>query len=271
LTILEQIVATKQVEISALRSRDREIEAQAVAASPARPFEAALKAGGEVAVIAEFKRRSPSGGPIREGADPAAIARSYERAGAAALSILTDREYFGGSLDDMIAARAAVSIPVLRKDFIVDPLQILEARAAGADAVLLIVRILTVMQLASLHAMVRGLGMTALVEVHNGQELDRALRVDARVIGVNNRDLATLETSLDVSLGLARRLPPDRLLVAESGIRTAADVDRLAAAGVQAILVGESFLRAPDVEAAAAALIGRPRSASVSRRAAPTS
>ncbi len=270
MTILEQIVATKQVEVAALKPRARELQAQAVAAPAPRSFEAALRAGGNISVIAEFKRRSPSGGAIREGADPAEIARSYEQAGAAALSVLTDAEYFGGSLDDLTAAHTAVSIPVLRKDFIVDPLQIFEARAAGADAVLLIVRILTVMQLASLHGMVQGLGMTALVEVHNGQELDRALRVDARVIGVNNRDLATLETNLDVSVGMAKRLPPGHLLVAESGIRTAADVDRLAAAGVQAILVGESFMRSPDVGAAAAALIGRPRSASVSRRTSPT-
>jgi indole-3-glycerol phosphate synthase len=270
LTILEQILATKQVEVEGLRGRARELEAQAVAAPAPRPFEAALRAGRDVSVIAEFKRRSPSAGVIREGAEPAEVARGYARAGAAALSILTDSEYFGGSLADLISARAEVTLPVLRKDFVVDPLQVLEARAAGADAVLLIVRILSVMQLASLHTLVRDLEMSALVEVHDGQELDRALRVDAKIIGVNNRDLATLETSLDVCIGLARRMPPDRLLVAESGIRTPEDVDRLAAAGVQAILVGESFMRSPDVRAAAAALIGRPRSASVSRRTAST-
>lgn len=270
MSILEQIVATKQVEVAALRGRARELEAQAIAAPAARPFEAALRAGASVSVIAEFKRRSPSAGVLREGAEPTDIARSYERAGVAALSVLTDSEYFGGTLADLTAARAAVAIPVLRKDFVVDPLQIIEARAAGADAVLLIVRILSVMQLASLQGLVRDLGMASLVEVHNAQELDRALRADARIIGVNNRDLVTFKTDLDVVVKLARQLPADRLLVAESGIRTAADVDRLGQSGVQAILVGESFMRAPDIEAAAAALVGRPRSAMSQRRPAPT-
>lgn len=269
MSILEQIVATKQVEVAALRVRARELEVRAVAAPAARAFEMALRAGPSVAVIAEFKRRSPSAGVLRDGVGSADIAHSYARAGASALSVLTDTEYFGGTLADLTSARAAVSIPVLRKDFIVDPLQVLEARAAGADAVLLIVRILSVMQLAALHAFVLSLGMAAVVEVHDSQELDRALRAEARIIGVNNRDLATFKTDLNVVVRLARQLPADRLLVAESGIRTAEDVDRLAQSGVQAVLVGEAFMRAPDVEAAASALVGRPRSASVSRRPAP--
>ncbi len=262
MSILERIHETKRGEVEALAPRRAELRARAQTASPPRGFEEALRAaGGEVALIAEIKRRSPSAGAIRPDLTVPEVARAYAGAGAAALSVLTDADYFGGSLADLELARATVALPVLRKDFIIDELQLLEARAAGADAVLLIVRMLDDVQLRDLLAAARGLGMGVLVEVHDGEELARALAVGASVIGVNNRDLASFRTELDVVLGLAGGVPADRVLVAESGIRTAADIDRLAAAGVDAILVGESLMRAGDVGVAAAALVGRPRRA----------
>jgi len=260
-SILERIVESKRAEVAALAAHGAELRAAAESAAPPRAFEAALRAAVGVALIAEIKRRSPSAGAIRPELTVAEVARAYERAGASALSVLTDADYFGGALADLAAARAAVPLPVLRKDFVLDALQLWEARAAGADAVLLIVRILDDARLRALLAQATGLGMGVLVEVHDAPELERALAAGAAIVGVNNRDLATFRTDLDVVLGLAPRVPAGRVLVAESGIRTTADVDRLAEAGVDAILVGESLMRAGDVAAAAGALAARPRSA----------
>jgi len=226
-----------------------------------RGFAAALRRSGEVRLLAEVKRRSPSAGDIRPGADPAEVARAYVQGGAAALSVLTDRDYFGGDLAFLRAVRAAVPVPVIRKDFLIDPVQVWEARAAGADAVLLIARILDPPLLKELHDLARELGMDALVEAHTEPELERALDAGATLVGVNNRDLDTFVTDLELSVRLAPRVPAGVTYVAESGIRTAEDVDRLGEAGVDAILVGESLMRQAELRDAAAALAGRPRNA----------
>jgi indole-3-glycerol phosphate synthase len=258
--ILTDIVRTKRAELDELRTRSAALEAAAARAGPVRDFAGALAGHAHVALIAECKRRSPGAGPIRPGLDPEGLTRGYARAGASALSVLTDREYFAGSTRDLEAARAATGLPVLRKDFTIDPLHVVEARASGADAVLLIVRILTDAALAELHAMARGLGMSVLVEVHDKPELERALALgDGVVLGINNRDLANFRTDLTTTLDLLDSVPDGVLVVSESGIRSAADVERLGAAGVHAILVGETLLRAPDPESAAAALSRIPR------------
>jgi indole-3-glycerol phosphate synthase len=214
-------------------------------APPARSFVDALSRPGRVNVIAEHKRRSPSKGAIREDLAPADVARGYEAAGAAALSVLTDEPFFGGSLAHLEEVRAASGLPVLRKDFVVDPWQVWEARAAGADAVLLIVAALADAELRALLAVSGEAGMDALVEVHDRPELDRALAADARVVGVNNRDLRTLAVSLETSLALAPGIPDDVVAVAESGIRTGADLELLRDAGFDAFLVGERLMSAP--------------------------
>jgi len=257
--ILASIVATKRMELDALRSEARGLARRAADAPPVRDFKAALAGGSAVSLIAECKRRSPGAGPIRPGLDPAELTRGYERAGAAALSVLTDREYFAGSLDDLAAVREVVGIPILRKDFTLEPIQVTEARAAGADAVLLIVRILDDAMLRELLSAADALGMAALVETHDAEEVARALEAGARVVGINNRDLATFRTDLDTTLGLLERVPEDVVVVSESGIRTPADVEALGRAGVDAVLVGETLLRADDPAAEAAALAGRPR------------
>jgi indole-3-glycerol phosphate synthase len=215
-------------------------------APPVRPFAAALARPGRVNVIAEHKRRSPSRGAIREDLAPADVARRYETRGAAALSVLTDGPFFGGRMEHLVEARAACSLPVLRKDFVLDPWQVWEARAAGADAVLLIVAALGDAELRDLLAVAGEAGMGALVEVHDRGELGRALAAGSRIVGVNNRDLRTLAVSLDTSLALAPAIPDDVLAVAESGIRTGADVRRLREAGFDAFLVGEHLMAAPD-------------------------
>jgi len=258
--VLETIVRTKREEVARLHERAGVVEAALEGAPPVRPFREALATGPSVALIAECKRRSPGAGPIRPDLDPVDLAAAYRRAGASALSVLTDERHFGGALEDLRAVRAAVPLPVLRKDFVLDPLQVREARAAGADAILLIVRILDDASLRLLHDEATALGMDVLVEVHDRAELERAVALGADLIGINNRDLSTFETRLDTTLALAASVPPDTLLVSESGIRTAEDVRRLAAAGAAAILVGESLLRSPDPEAAARALAGVPRS-----------
>ena len=206
-------------------------------------------------MIAEFKRRSPSRGVIREGLDPAAVAQAYEAAGAAALSVLTEPEHFGGSLEDLRQARAATLLPALRKDFVVDPYQVWEAWAAGADAVLLIVAALSDAELKGLLATAGEATLDALVEVHDRGELDRALAAGARLVGVNNRDLRTLEVSLDTSIGLGPLVPGGVVKVAESGIRTGDDVRRLRECGFDAVLVGEHLMASPDPGAALEALI----------------
>jgi indole-3-glycerol phosphate synthase len=238
-----------------------ELRAAAESAAPPRDFNSALRRPGEVALIAEIKRRSPSAGWIREDLSAAEAAAAYASAGAAALSVLTDTDYFGGGLDDLQSARAAVSLPVLRKDFMIDPVQLWEARAAGADAVLLIVRILDDAQLKELGALAEELGMGVLVEVHTAAELERALRADASIIGINSRDLDTFHTDLNVAITLAATIPAGRLVVAESGIRTASDLELVGRAGASAVLVGESLMRQPDLAGATAALLGRPRAA----------
>lgn len=257
--ILDRIVEVKRDEVRALAGRASELSARSKDAPPPRGFAAALRRPAEVRLLAEVKRRSPSAGEIRPGADPVEVAQAYESGGAAALSVLTDRHFFGGELGFLVRVRKAVGLPVLRKDFVIDPLQVHEARAAGADAILLIVRILSDSQLADLHGVARELGMDILVEVHTAAEMERTLAAGCTLAGVNNRDLATFTTDLDLSIRLASTVPDEVTLVAESGIRTAADVDRLGAAGFDAILVGESLMRQPDLTAAASALAGRPK------------
>ncbi len=244
--ILREIIAHKRAELERARAPLAELRAAALDAPLARDFAAAL-CGDDVRVIAEIKRASPSEGAIREqDFDPAAIASGYEIAGAAALSVLTDGRYFGGHLDHLRAARAAVEIPVLRKDFVIDERQVIEARAAGADAVLLIVAVLDGGRLAELLTLARELGMAALVEAHDQAEVEAALAMGARVIGVNNRDLRSFAVDLATTERLAAMVPADRVLVAESGVHTRADVERLAAAGADAVLVGTTLMRADD-------------------------
>jgi indole-3-glycerol phosphate synthase len=216
------------------------------AAPPVRSFAEAIARAGRVNVIAEHKRRSPSRGTIREDLLPADVARRYEKAGAAAISVLTDEPFFGGRVGHLEEVRAVATVPVLRKDFVLDPWQVWEARAAGADAVLLIVAALTDPQLGGLLAVTHEAGMDALVEVHERGELERALAAGARIVGVNNRDLRTLAVSLAPALALAAAIPEDVVAVAESGIRTGADLRRLREAGFDAFLVGERLMSAPD-------------------------
>ncbi|HEY8496780.1 MAG TPA: indole-3-glycerol phosphate synthase TrpC [Limnochordales bacterium] len=259
--ILERILAEKREEV-ARRRQELPLHALAAAAKsqpPARGFRQALAARDTVGVIAEVKRRSPSKGPLREDLDPSTLAQAYQHGGAACVSVLTDEPFFGGSRADLQAAREAVSLPVLRKDFIIDPYQVYEARAWGADAVLLIVAAVSAQQLGELLALTEELGMDALVEVHTAAELEAALAAGARLVGINNRDLRSFVTTLDVSLTLAGRIPPGVVLVSESGIQTRADVERLAAAGADAILVGETCVKSPDPSGAVASLAGVPR------------
>lgn len=254
---LEAILARTRERVAAGRER-RPLgpsDPAVRAAPPVRPFAAALSGPGGVHVIAEHKRRSPSRGAIREDLAPGDVARAYERAGAAAISVLTDEPFFGGCLAHLEEARGATALPVLRKDFVLDPWQVWEARAAGADAVLLIVAALADAELVRLLAAARQAGVDALVEVHGRDELDRALTAGARTIGVNNRDLRTLAVSLETSLALVPAIPDDVVAVAESGIRTGADVGRLRHAGYDAFLVGEQLMSAPDPGEALARLL----------------
>jgi indole-3-glycerol phosphate synthase len=248
-TILDKIVAGKREEIAGRRTRtpERELENQLAKAPPVRAFRAALEAQPDVAIIAEVKKASPSAGVLRADFDPVAIAKTYAAHGAAAISVLTDAAHFQGDLAYLTAIRAAVTPPLLRKDFILDRYQLLEGRVAGADAVLLIAEILTTDELTKLLSETHALGMEALVELYDRENLPRVLASGARLIGVNNRDLRTFVTRLEHTLKLARDVPADRCLVSESGIRSRADVERLRAAGVKAILVGETFMRAPDI------------------------
>jgi indole-3-glycerol phosphate synthase len=236
----------------ARRKRERplsEIEHDAASRPEGLPFAEALARPG-TSLIAEHKRRSPSAGEIRAGADLAEIARAYERGGAAALSILTEEEHFGGSLDDLRAARAASTLPILRKDFTVDPYQLYEAKSAGADAVLLVVGSLEREDVAELHALAGELGLDALVEVYDEHELEVALEIDADVIGINNRDLADFSVDTGRTLELLADVPAGKVVVSESGISTREQIDELERHGVDAVLVGETLMRAPDPEAA---------------------
>lgn len=225
--------------------REGELRAEAADGPPARPFATALTENG-LAVIAEIKRRSPSAGTLAAGLDPATTAAAYEAGGAACLSVLTEPDHFSGSADDLRAARAAVSLPVLRKDFMVHPAQVWEARAMGADAVLLIVAAVSDGRLRALLAAAADAGMDALVEAHDELEVDRALRADAELIGVNNRDLATFRTDPAVAERLANLFPADRVRVAESGVTDGAVAARMHAAGYDAVLVGEALVRSAD-------------------------
>lgn len=256
--ILDDILARTRVDLAARQAqRPRAaVEAEAARMPPARSLAAALRRPGEVSCIAEFKRRSPSAGWIAEGAEPAAMARAYEAGGARAMSVLTDAPFFGGGLPDLAAARAACRLPILRKDFVVDAYQIVEARAAGADAVLLIVAALSDAELRALLAAAGQLGVDALVEAHDETEVARAVDAGATLIGINNRDLRTFKVDRELAVRMRPRVPADRVIVAESGIRDAADVARLRAAGVDAMLVGETLMRAPDPAAALRALAG---------------
>jgi indole-3-glycerol phosphate synthase len=248
-SILEKILAVKRAEVAAAKRAVADIEARARAAPASRDFVGALRAK-KPAVIAEIKRASPSKGLLRTNFDPAAIARSYERAGAACMSVLTDREFFQGSPEDLIKAKAACALPALRKDFLIDPYQAFEARALGADCVLLIVACLQDAELRAFEKTAHALGMAVLVEVHDGAELEAALELKTPLLGVNNRNLRTFETRLETTLDLLPRIPAGRLLVTESGILAPADVARMRARGVNAFLVGEAFMRASDPGAA---------------------
>lgn len=255
--ILSQICARKRIEVADARELRpmAEVEAAATGAGTARDFRAALEAPG-ISLIAEIKRASPSRGEIAPGLDPASLARDYAEAGARALSVLTDLEGFGGSLDDLRAARAASPLPALRKDFILEPYQAFESRAAGADAALLIVAALTPTELSGMIELLADLGLAPVVEVHNSRELEIAIDAGANVIGVNNRNLRTFEVNLSVSLDLAESMPSWVVSVAESGISTRNDVERIEAAGYDAILVGESLLVSGNVGGAIDALLG---------------
>ncbi len=235
---------------------ERAVAARA-AARDFRPFAVALATGESLSLIAEHKRRSPSAGVIRDDLDLTDVVGAYERGGASALSILTETDNFGGSLDDLRAARATASLPILRKDFVVDPYQLVEAVAAGADAVLLIVAALEAQDLTNLHHRARELGLAALVEVHDARELGVALSAGAEIVGINNRDLTTLEVDIQTTFALAPLVGEGVTTVAESGFTSRAQLDELADAGVDAVLVGEALMRAPDIEAACRVLTTR--------------
>ncbi len=257
-TTLDQILETTRAGLPALRARRAEIER--LAADP--PIRRAFLSRWDrrrVALIAEVKRRSPSAGSIAAGLDPVQHARAYAEAGACGISVLTDSPFFGGSLADLAAVARAVPTPLLRKDFILDELQILEARAAGASLVLLIVRALPGGRLEELLRFARGAGLEALVEVHDAPELDRVLATDARIIGVNSRNLDTFALDLDAAWRLLARVPADRIAVAESGMATVADVERAAQGGADAVLIGTALSSAPDPAALARALVAVPR------------
>jgi len=259
--ILTRILARKRAEVRERRARvpGAEVRARAEASAAARGFSRALHARiaeGKAAVIAEIKRASPSQGVIRADYDPAAIARDYESAGAACLSVLTDVDFFQGCDAHLASAREACALPVLRKDFVIDTYQIDEARALGADCVLLIAAALDDATLVDFAAHARAIGLDVLLEVHDAAELERALRVPGVLLGVNNRDLRSFEVRLETTLELRACVPASRLLIAESGIRTRADIARLRSAGVHAFLIGETFMRAERPGAALAAMLG---------------
>jgi indole-3-glycerol phosphate synthase len=259
--ILEEIIATKSRRVAEAKAvvpldRLRETAVATRRAAASHALVQSLSTRSTINVIAEFKRRSPSKGIIRTPADPAIIVMAYERGGAAAISVLTEEDYFAGSLADFAVVRKATSLPLLRKDFVFDEYQVYETAAAGADALLLIVAALSDTQLSNLRRVTEDeLGMDALVEVHDSNELQRALDAGAGLVGVNNRDLRTFAVSLDTSIELARAAPSNLLLISESGLHSRADLVRLKEAGYQGFLIGESLMRAPDPEAALKTLI----------------
>ena len=253
--ILERILAVKREEVKLARSAVslEELKAEVQRQAPARGFARAMQqkvSEGRAAVISEVKKASPSKGLIRADFRPAEIAADYERNGAACLSVLTDRQFFMGSREALLAARAAVSIPILRKDFLVDPYQVYEARAWGADAVLIIMRAVDDALASDLAQTAFDLGMDVLVETHDEEEIERALKLPAKLIGINNRNLRTFETSIEQTIRLRHLVPEDRIVVTESGVHDASDVARLRGCGVNCFLVGEAFMRAPSPGAA---------------------
>ena len=262
--ILQRIVEVKREEIAAARPQRSAGDLQELARAQTAPrgFAAAMRAKvarGDAAVIAEIKKASPSKGVLRENFDPAAIATTYAKHGAACLSVLTDVQFFQGHADYLQAARAACTLPVIRKDFLIDPYQVVEARAMGADCILLIAACLGDGQMSELEEAAIEQGLDVLVEVHDGAELDRALRLKTPLVGINNRNLRTFEVTLQATLELMAGVPVDRLLVTESGILVQADVTKMRSAGVHAFLVGEAFMRAADPGAALEALFGAPK------------
>ena len=259
--VLQRILAVKREEVTAAQGvlPLAAVRAAAESAPAPRPFADALRAAiaaGRAAVIAEVKKASPSKGVLRADFDPAAIARAYAANGAACLSVLTDRQFFQGAPEYLAAARRACALPALRKDFTIDPYQVYEARAMGADAILLIVAALDLPRMRELEAIAHALGLGVLVEVHDAAELDLALGLESPLLGINNRNLRTFETRLETTLDLLPRIPGGRLVITESGILTRQDVARMRAAGVNAFLVGEAFMRAPDPGAALRLLFG---------------
>lgn len=264
MTILDKILDVKRAEVAEARAARSlgELDIAARAAGPVRGLERCLRRppGAQVRVIAEIKRASPSAGPIRPGADPAVIARDYARGGASALSVLTDRQFFDGDLGFLARARAAVELPLLRKDFVIDPYQVAEARAAGADGVLLIVAALEPSQLGELIECARDYALDPLIEVHDLAEVDIALAAGATLLGVNHRDLRTFTVDMTLTARIAPRVPPSVVLVGESGIRTRDDVRALGDAGAHAVLVGEQLMRAASPGDALLALIAGPGS-----------
>ena len=259
MTILDQILERTRATIEADRAAisDDRLESQLAALPPCRDFHAALAAGDAVRLIAEVKRASPSAGLIRQDFDPVVTATCYSEGGASCLSVLTDQPFFQGSLDYLRQIRRSVDLPLLRKDFIVDRYQLLQAREAGADCVLLIAECLTAEQLCRLHQDAEALGLQTLIELYEHDNLDAVLATGTRLVGINNRNLHTFETSLDHTLELCSLIPDDRLVVGESGIRTHADLQRLGEAGVKAVLVGESLMRQDDIAGATRRLLGQ--------------
>jgi indole-3-glycerol phosphate synthase len=261
MSVLDQILAAKAGEIGRLKPRAAELRSLAAGQKPAMPFRSALRVGDHVALIAEFKRRSPSAGWIRQDALVAEITTAYSEAGARAISVLTDQDFFAGTLSDLETAREKSAVPVLRKDFVIDELQLFEARAAGADAALLIVRALDDAQLRDLLQAARAIGLDTLVEAHDEKEMERALIAGSDVVGINNRDLANFAVDRDLAGRIAKLAPADVVLVAESGMRSAEDVAHMGAAGIDAVLVGEALMCAPDLRAAVQLFASQPRRA----------
>jgi indole-3-glycerol phosphate synthase len=259
MNVLDQILTAKLQEIEDLRPRSRELRSKAEQAGTARSFGAAMRAGRHIALIAEFKRRSPSAGWIRQTALVVEYIKAYSDCGARAISVLTDEKFFGGSLSDLSTAHVHSRVPLLRKDFVLEEVQLFEARASGADAVLLIVRALDDERMTDLLTTARGIGLDVLVETHSGEEIERALRAGADIIGINNRDLANFSVDFTLTTRLLEQMPPDVITVAESGVRTVNDVEQLAAAGIDAVLIGETLMRADDVCATVAAFATQPR------------
>lgn len=258
-TFLDDIVASTReaVRTAKLKRPPADMKRRCRDREAARPFAESFSDGSNLKLIAELKQASPSQGLLRKAFNPVSIAKIYEEAGAAALSVLTEERFFQGSLDDLARVRSAVTRPLLRKDFLIDEYQVYEARAFGADAILLIAAILDDGRLKDFQSLARDLAMDSLIEVHTEAELDRALKAEARLIGINNRDLATFKTNLETTFRLITGIPDDRVVVSESGIGQRKDLDRLFEAGTDAVLIGETFMRSPDIQAKIRELFGK--------------